>query len=73
MHSYGTAGMTSRDARPAGLTADEDQVLGARMVTLDATLQDLKEAAAEAGRRIDRLMVLRRRQLAAARSSQGGK
>lgn len=73
MHSYGTAGLTGRDARPAGLSADEHQVLGARMVMLDATLQDLKEAAAEAGRRIDRLMVLRRRQLAAARSRQAGK
>ena len=38
-----------------------------------ATLQELRAAIAEAERRINRLMVVRRRQLAAARSRQCGK
>ena len=38
----------------------------------DMALQELRAAATEAGRRIDQLMIVRRRQLAAARSRRGG-
>jgi cob(I)alamin adenosyltransferase len=38
-----------------------------------AALHELRAAIAEAERRIDRLMVIRRRELAAARSHQRGK
>jgi hypothetical protein len=37
-----------------------------------ATIRELRTAVAEAGQRIDRLMVIRRRQLAAARWLRGG-
>lgn len=56
-----------------GRMKDRDDIRTAKPQYVAAELDALRAAVAEAERRINRLMVVRRRQLAAARSHQCGK
>jgi hypothetical protein len=62
-----------RDMVPEKLRRSADRPSGTRPAAeYRGTVRELREALAEAGQRIDRLMVIRRRQLVAARSRRAG-
>jgi hypothetical protein len=62
-----------RHAGPTGDTPDAQLAVMATPELESIVISNLRAAIAEAERQIDRLMIIRRRQLAAARSRQRGK